>query len=233
MGDSEVLKRLGGGRWTTADGRFFVEPLSGSWVVVDMNQTDELGLPIVRGPFRSLTAARGAITSSRADAAPASPLAERLEEERRHPRPPRAMPPQQPRSPSTPAPLAAPIVALVPLKPPPVLPEPAWIAELPAARRKVARTLIHRLEDAGVPDADEVARLDVAEDRPAVAAVALERRLRALRQRHAGSGTVIDALVDLVVGAGDPELAVEWRLVDGLGRTISLPKPRNGRDPTR
>lgn len=38
------LKRLGGGRWGSRDGRFMIESESGRWVVVDGEQTDELGL---------------------------------------------------------------------------------------------------------------------------------------------------------------------------------------------
>ncbi len=243
MADGEVLKRLGGGRWKTADDRFSIEPQSGSWVVVDADQSDELGLPIVRGPFPSLTAARAAIESARAEAPPVSPLAERLEQERRDPRPARAVPSVRPKVPASPAVPAAPTVASRPAKPgrpqapppsppsPPPPPEPAWIGELPAARRKVARTLIRRLEDAGVTDAMEVARLEVADDQPAVAAVALERRLRAFRRRHAGSGEIIDPLVDLLIAGEDPELEVEWRLVDGRGRTLRLPGRQKGPEP--
>ena len=50
-GKDEGLKRLGGGRWQTRDERFTIEPQSGTWVLVDAEQTDDLGLPLVRGPF--------------------------------------------------------------------------------------------------------------------------------------------------------------------------------------
>src|SRR6188768_1568222 len=89
MADGEALKRLGGGRWKTADERFTIEPQSGSWVVVDAQQTDDLGLSLVRGPFGSLTAARTAIEAAREGDAPISPLAARVDEERRNPRPAR------------------------------------------------------------------------------------------------------------------------------------------------
>ena len=46
----ESLKRLGGGRWETRDGRFTIEPQSGTWAVVDAEETNELGMPLVRGP---------------------------------------------------------------------------------------------------------------------------------------------------------------------------------------
>src|SRR4029079_8935123 len=76
--DDESLKRLGGGRWQTRDERFTIEPQSGTWVVVDAEQTDDLGLPLVRGPFRSLGDAKEAITGARSAPQAASPLAERL-----------------------------------------------------------------------------------------------------------------------------------------------------------
>ena len=40
------LKRLGGGRWQTRDERFTIEPQSGTWSLVDAEETDELGLPL-------------------------------------------------------------------------------------------------------------------------------------------------------------------------------------------
>ena len=36
-----ALKRLGGGRWQTRDGRFTIEPQGGAWVVVDAEQSDD------------------------------------------------------------------------------------------------------------------------------------------------------------------------------------------------
>ena len=77
-GKDEGLKRLGGGRWQTRDERFTVEPQSGTWVLVDAEQTDDLGLPLVRGPFGTLTAAKAAIEAARGDAPAASPLADRV-----------------------------------------------------------------------------------------------------------------------------------------------------------
>jgi len=75
--DEESLRRLGGGRWQTRDERFTIEPQSGTWAIVDAEQTDELGLPLVRGPYPSLTAAKAAIAGARGSAAPTSPLKER------------------------------------------------------------------------------------------------------------------------------------------------------------
>ena len=88
MARSDALKRLGGGRWETRDGRFQIEPQSGTWVIVDTTQTNEFGLPLVRGPFPSLAAAKEAIEEARTEGPAESPLAERIEEVKR--RPPRA-----------------------------------------------------------------------------------------------------------------------------------------------
>ena len=73
----EGLRRLGGGRWQTRDERFTIEPQSGTWAVVDAEQTDDLGLPLVRGPFKSLGAAKEAIEAARGTAAPTSKLKDR------------------------------------------------------------------------------------------------------------------------------------------------------------
>src|SRR6185503_13050156 len=80
--DDESLKRLGGGRWQTRDERFTIEPQSGTWAVVDAEQTDDLGMPLVRGPFPSLTAAKAAIADARSSEPATSPLAGRLEQRR-------------------------------------------------------------------------------------------------------------------------------------------------------
>lgn len=76
--DDESLRRLGGGRWQTRDERFTIEPQSGTWVIVDGEQADDLGMPLIRGPYRSLTDAKAAIGAARTAAPPTSPLAERV-----------------------------------------------------------------------------------------------------------------------------------------------------------
>src|SRR5258705_8342407 len=90
MAGSDALRRLGGGRWETRDGRFTIEPQSGTWVIVDSTQTNELGLPLVRGPFPSLGAAREAIEAAREAGPVASPLADRIEQARKAAPPDRA-----------------------------------------------------------------------------------------------------------------------------------------------
>ena len=81
--DDSSLKRLGGGRWQTRDERFTIEPQSGTWVLVDGEQTDDLGLPLVRGPFRSLTEAKAAVEAARGHRGPGIAAGRSGQEDRR------------------------------------------------------------------------------------------------------------------------------------------------------
>lgn len=72
------LKRESAGRYASRDGRFAVEQSSGRWMLVDGESTDDLGLPLVRGPFATLDEARAAIESARLGPAPTSDLAKRI-----------------------------------------------------------------------------------------------------------------------------------------------------------
>lgn len=69
-----------------------------------------------------------------------------------------------------------------------------------------------RLEAAGVDDAEDIARAEIAEGQPAVAELALERRVGAAE-------SVADA-VEVILAGRDDELGARWRLVDGEGREI-------------
>lgn len=70
----DALKREHAGTYRTNDGRFTVEQSSSGWLVLDGEQTDELGLPLARGPFSTLDAARAAIADARSATAPTSEL---------------------------------------------------------------------------------------------------------------------------------------------------------------
>jgi ribosomal protein S18 acetylase RimI-like enzyme len=74
----EKLKRESAGRYVTGDGRFSVEQSSGRWLTIDAETTDELGLPLVRGPFATLDEARAAIVEARTAPKATSTLAARL-----------------------------------------------------------------------------------------------------------------------------------------------------------
>jgi hypothetical protein len=228
MPAEDSLKRLGGGRWETRDGRFAIEPQSGTWVVVDNSQTDDLGLPLVRGPFGSLTAAKEAIETARISGPAESPLAERVKRaqagEGRTARPragassgdrgPRKALPARPRSEDSRPP--------TPRKAEPPR-EPGWLRDLEPADRVRARELIRRLEKVGVAQAEAIARAELVLDQPAVARLALERQLKRAVEGSDGPHAAVRAAIDALVSGRDGDLGVGWRLVDERGRPVGKP----------
>jgi hypothetical protein len=208
MSDPEPLRRAGGGRWQTRDERFSIEPQSGTWMVVDAAQTDELGLPLVRGPFGSLGAAKEAIALAREQPPPPSPLAERID----------AIPKRRSGKVSTkgsdrPAARRRPAAAKEP-------PGPAWLAALEPSDRRRARDLIDRLERAGVRAGAAIARAEIVEGEPALARLAIERRIEAAVGAGKDPALVARAIAKVVVAGEDASLGARWRLVDGDDRPI-------------
>jgi hypothetical protein len=215
MAEQGSLKRLGGGRWQSRDGRFTVEPQSGTWVVVDGERTDELGLPLVRGPFGSLTAAKADIEVARAEGATVSPLASRLaaSPKRRAATKDagttssgRAPKPSKPSKPSTRAERTP--------------DEPAWLRGLDGPRRETARRLLARLSKEGVEDAEALVRSDLVGGQPAVVRLAITRALNDAVGRRTSPDAVASAVASALLEGRDGELGVSWRLVDGDGRPI-------------
>ena len=228
------LKRLGGGRWETRDGRFAIEPQSGTWVVVDTEQTDDLGLPLVRGPFGSLTAAKDAIETARGAGPATSPLAERLAEAQAA-----GSAGQKPAvdaravkaaagtargvsraSHATEAGREEPQREAASEPAPEAPPEPKWLRDLPPARRRVARDLLERLVTLGIANRDEIAKAEIVRDQPALARLAIERRLREAVASAADPAQAVGATLKVLAGGRDVELDVRWRLVDDRGRLI-------------
>ena len=218
----DSLKRLGGGRWQTRDDRFTIEPQSGTWVVVDAEQTDDLGLPLVRGPYGSLGAAKAAIATAR-DAEPAaSPLAAKL---RDRPATRSSTDDDRPRkkgaSTGKPdaaeaAPPAKPAKAAKRAEPEPPA-EPRWMQALEPADRRRAKRLIDGLDAAGASDPEGIARRDIVGEVPAAAAFAIARAIKAL-----GDDASPVKVTRLLAGGRDEDLGVRWRLVDGEDRPITL-----------
>jgi hypothetical protein len=232
--DDAPLKRLGGGRWQTRDERFTIEPQSGTWVIVDAEQTDDFGMALVRGPFPSLTAAKDAIANARSSGPATSPLADQIERRRREPEgkaepKPTTKPSTSAASPRSRAdePEAARTRSSRTAKagtrdrkaaPPDEKPrEPGWLTDLAPAERGRARRLIARLEEDGVADAEGLVRRDVVGDVPALAAAAIAKRLADL-----GADATPREVSDLLAEGRDERLDVRWRLVDGEGRPILL-----------
>ena len=215
--DDSSLKRLGGGRWQTRDERFTIEPQSGTWVIVDAEQTDDLGLPLVRGPFRSLTAAKEGIEGARGAEPPASPLAKRVEEA--------GTKPAKASGSAVPAAKAGKKSARD--EAPVPEPEGRWIGDLSSRDRGRARRLIERLEAAGVRDAESVVRQDLTGGVPTIARVAIADRLAASAEQRASKAPIdLEAatadVLELLGDGRDDDLDVRWRVVDGDGRPVGL-----------
>jgi hypothetical protein len=211
----EGLKRLGGGRWQTRDERFTIEPQSGTWAVVDAEQTDDLGLPLVRGPFKSLGAAKEAIEAARGTAAPTSKLKARAGSA-----PGAATPAKATKTASgSKASAKGKAETRQPAKPPEPEepPEPRWLRDLEPAERRRATKLIEQLAKAGAADPEGMVRRDLIGEVPAVAGFALEQAIKAL-----GAKPSLAEVADLLVDGRDNALGVRWRLVDGDGRPIPL-----------
>lgn len=227
MATEGSLKRLGGGRWETRDGRFTIEPQSGTWVVVDTTQTDDLGLPLVRGPFGSLTAAKDAIEGARSTGPAESPLAERLKQARSASGKPAASGRQGPRgtdegkagSTTRAKPGAGKKGPTDDAEPAPP-PEPRWLADLAPAGRRKARELIERLGDLGIDDPEAVARAEITRDEPAITRLALERVVRSAIASARSPGGAGRAVVQAIMRGKDPELGARWKLVDDRGRRV-------------
>lgn len=219
----ESLKRLGGGRWQTRDERFTIEPQSGTWVVVDAEQTDDLGLPLVRGPFGSLGAAKTAIEGARGAEPAASPLAAKLRDRPASQSgaaddgPSRTAATGSKRQTTDAPSRASTAKAKAKLAKPEPPAEPRWMAVLDPADRRRAKRLIDRLGEAGAPDPEGIARRDVVGEIPAAAAFAIARQLQDL-----GDDASPAKVARLLAGGRDEDLGVRWHLVDGDGRPITL-----------
>jgi hypothetical protein len=204
----EGLKRLGGGRWQTRDERFTIEPQSGTWAVLDAEQTDDLGLPLVRGPFKSLGAAKEAIIEARGSAAPTSAI--------KAPSSARARSAEKKADKGQPS--AKPHAAAAEPE------EPRWLRDLEPDERRRASRLIDQLADAGARDPEGTVRRDIVGEVPTIAAFAIERALGEL-DTDASVRDVVDVLSD----GRDAALGVRWRLVDDEGRQIQLDTKTLGR----
>ena len=219
----ESLKRLGGGRWQTRDERFIIEPQSGTWVVVDAEQTDELGLPLVRGPFGSLGAAKAAIVAARAADPKESPLAERAKLRDRTEAEPASKdgPPRRRSTSAKSTSSGAPATARkaksseAPTHTAPA--EPKWIQALEPADRRRAKRLIDRLTELGAPDPEGIVRRDLVGEVPAVASFAVSRALENL-----GKDAEPSQVARLLADGRDEGLGVRWRLVDGDERPVTV-----------
>jgi hypothetical protein len=182
--DESSLKRLGGGRWQTRDERFTIEGDGGRWTVVDAERTDDLGLPLVRGPYASLTDAKAAIEHAREEPDKASPLAERIAAARAAPKPtPRSRAKAKDAEATGPATKTAPHEQDEGSTAPP---PPTWLTKLAPDARTHAARLLEAVAELGLDDAEALVKRDVLDDEPAVAEAVLLRRLALVVRELAG-----------------------------------------------
>ena len=221
MAKDDALKRLGGGRWETKDGRFQIEPQSGTWVIVDTTQTNEFGLPLVRGPFPSLTAAKEAIEDAREEGPVESPLAGRIREAaapskaakpteatKAHPKPSRRPNPSSRRAEPTSATRAQ-------VDPRP----PTWRPAQGDRAHRAARGAWHRHEEA-----EAVARTEIAQGLPGVARLAIERHGSAPRRP---GRRIADAAVAATVEALHHRRGLRTSASRGASSTIVAARSRS------
>jgi hypothetical protein len=221
MAKTDSLKRLGGGRWETRDGRFQIEPQSGTWVIVDTTQTNEFGLPLVRGPFPSLTAAKEAIETAREAGPVSSPLAERIgEAAKAEPERQTASPGRRDRKAEADAEEAEGEAVEPEEDEPAPEPEPQWLRGLKPLSRQRARDLMGKLESLGFEDAEAIARSEVADGEPAVVRAAIRRQIEQATKGKRSVDSAVEAVLEVLVSGEDGELDVGWGLVDQRSRPI-------------
>lgn len=218
MAKADSLKRLGGGRWETRDGRFQIEPQSGTWVIVDTTQTNEFGLPLVRGPYPSLTAAKEAIEATREEGPVTSPLAERIGDVAK------TEPSRETAAAATGRARRA-DAETKEIEPdeadePEPEPEPAWLRSLRPVSRQRARDLIEKLESLGFEDAEAIARSEIADGEPALVRAAIRRQIEQATKGKRSVDSAVEAVVEVLVSGEDDELDVGWGLVDQRSRPI-------------
>ena len=189
--DPNRLKRERPGRYVTTDGRFAVEGEStGSWYVVDNDRQNELGLPLMAGPFATLDEARARLVATREGRSgePDRPAAERPAAPDRE-----ATQATEPAAPTVPS--AAPTAPVTGTKSAaarrmpgaPVEPDTgsaaeapprhAWLVRLPSGRQEEARRLLAILDRMGIDD-PLLARREIEADLPEIARALLARRVR-------------------------------------------------------
>ena len=148
--DPDRLVRQRAGIYRTEDERFEIQQTDNGWFLVDTTQANELGQPLMLGPFATLAAIRAALPDARtAKAAP------------------KAKPPSKDRAPAKAERAPAP-------------PKRSWIDDLPSADATRVRSLIRRLEAEEITKAEELVRSDMKGLLPAVASRLIEQRLEAL-----------------------------------------------------
>ncbi|MFL5778561.1 MAG: hypothetical protein ACJ761_06425 [Chloroflexota bacterium] len=257
--DPSKLVRETPGRYRTGDGRFTVEQESaGVWYVADAEQTNEFGLPLLRGPFGTLADARAALGEARDAPAPAAPEPKRKTQARPKPGPKAKADATSARTePNARGAEARPATRASERAKPEAAPaEPAWLAKLSPARRREAESLIEALAALDVDDPPATVRREVERDEAAVARALLGQQveasavepwrtgsawLRAVRagrgplgplrpivERLASAGVTDEDLAELASAIADRSAGLTLEVVESEGFRSSTGKPPRG-----
>ncbi len=166
--DPDRLVRQKAGGYQTTDQRFVVQGSASRWFLTDQQQTDELGQPLIHGPYANLDELKASLPASRRQPAKGVPrlsvisgTGDAAPEPKRTSGRKGAAPAPAPRTPA---------------------PQPAktWLDELPAADGRRMRAMIRALEREGVDKAEQLVHRDRDGLLPAVATQLIEWRLEAL-----------------------------------------------------
>ena len=176
--DPDKLVRQEAGTYRTPDDRFEARSADQGWFLVDAEQTDDFGQPLVRGPFPTLKAVGVAVPEARSAKVEARP---------------------RPKPAAAPKGTAHATKRASPPKPPP--PPPSWIDGLPSAEASAARRVIGALEAQGIERAETLVRRDREGIAPVVATTLIERALGELlagatKEARATAAKVVELLTD-------------------------------------
>ncbi|TME83493.1 MAG: hypothetical protein E6I45_03510, partial [Chloroflexi bacterium] len=193
--DPDALRRESAGRYVSGDGRFTVEAEgSTAWYVADTEQTDQLGQPVLRGPFSTLAGARAAVAEARGQPVAAGGREAGGAREgtkagaKAHTgrgRPGRRATESARRGAKQP---------------------PDWLSAIDSHKRPQAQQLVSELAGLGIEDPERIVAADLGSDEPLIAEAILERRLRDVL----GSATDVKAVLEGLraegfrAGAGRP-----------------------------
>jgi hypothetical protein len=204
--DPDRLVRQKAGGYRTADERFDVQGSASRWFLTDQQQTDELGQPLIHGPYANLDELKASLPDARRQPAKGGPRLRVITGTGdAAPEPKRA-------SGRKGAAAAGARAARAPA------PQPAktWLDELPAADARRMRAMVRALEREGVDKAEQLVHRDRDGLLPAVATQLIEWRLEALvaelpkAERSAARATI--------------QRVVEILTVDGTHVTSPLPR---------
>jgi hypothetical protein len=206
--DPDKLQRQAAGEYRSADGRFTVRNDGGRWFLLDGEQSDELGQPLVRGPYGTLDGARGQLQAAR--------------QVRLKPLTTGSVSRGGAKKSATSGEASAlPSVAKPKPKPLTKPKRASWIDRLPAADAARVRALVRALEREGIADAEMVVRRDREGIAPAIVQRLIERQLAELVanvpvKERAAAERLVRRAAAIVAGSGAPRVAglPGWQVVE-------------------